>query len=185
MISEPLTLASDWLLGAVAAWLALRAFRIARLWALGFLAASIAAFLGGTWHGLAQSEALWKATLLAAGLASFGMLAGAAIQNTSGTARSALLVVAGLKLLALAAWAASRDEFVAVVIDSGLSLAILAALYLWRFNGWMLAGVAASLAGGAVQAAFRQNDLYHLIEIAALLLFYRGLSVKCVPEKNP
>ena len=59
---------------------------------------------------------------------------------------------------------------------------IVAALYLWRFNGWMLAGVAVSVMGALVQASgfalhahFNHNDLYHVIQIGAMFLFYRGL----------
>jgi hypothetical protein len=185
MISEPVTLVTDYLLGAVSAWLAFKTSKISRLWALGFAAVSVAAFLGGTWHGLVQSEPLWKATLLAAGVASFGMLAGSAIQTASGAGRALLLGFAVVKVIVYTLWMLARDEFIWVVADTGISLLALAGLYLWRLNGWMLAGVAVSAAAGAVQASgfalhrnFNHNDLYHLVEIAALLLFYRGLSVK-------
>ena len=46
---------------------------------------------------------------------------------------------------------------------------------------WILAGVALSVAGGAVQVMrlaphprFNHNDLYHVIQMGALYLFYRG-----------
>jgi hypothetical protein len=72
-----------------------------------------------------------------------------------------------------------------VIVDTGSALAIVGALHLWRFNGWMLAGVGASLAAALVQASgfalhrhFNHNDLYHVVQIAAMLLFYRGLSVE-------
>jgi hypothetical protein len=46
---------------------------------------------------------------------------------------------------------------------------------------WILAGVAVSIAAGAVQASgfdlyrhFNHNDLYHVIQIAAMLLYSRG-----------
>lgn len=181
-MSEPMTLATDYLLGGVSAWIAFKTFRISRFWALGFAALSIAAFLGGTWHGFAQSDTLWKATLLAAGAASFGMLSGSAVATTSGAARALLLGFAAVKLAVYSAWMLSHEEFIWVVADTGVSLAIIAALYLWRFNRWMLAGVAVSLAAGAAQASgfalhrhFNHNDLYHVMQIAALAFFYRGI----------
>jgi len=185
MISEPMTLATDYLLGGVSAWLGWRLRERNRLWGLGLLALALAAFLGGTWHGLVQNDVLWKATTLAAGAASFGMVAGSAVATTVGTARTLLLGFAALKLAVYSAWMLTHDDFIWVVADTGLSLALIGVLHLWRFNGWMLAGVAVSVAAGAVQASgfalhrhFNHNDLYHVIQIAALLLFYRGLSVK-------
>ena len=185
MISEPMTLATDYLLGGVAAWLAFRTLRISRLWALGFAALSAGAFLGGTWHGFFQSDVLWKATTLAVGAASFGMLAGSVAAVSTGAPRALLLGFAVLKLLTYTVWMLAHDDFIWVVADTGVSLALIALLYLWRFNGWMLAGVAVSVAAGAVQASgfalhrhFNHNDLYHVIQLAALLLFYKGLSIK-------
>jgi hypothetical protein len=75
-----------------------------------------------------------------------------------------------------------HDEFVWVVADTGSALAIVAALHLWKYDGWMLAGVAVSVAAALVQASgfalhrhFNHNDLYHVIQAGAMLLFYRGL----------
>jgi hypothetical protein len=58
---------------------------------------------------------------------------------------------------------------------------VVAALHLWRFNGWILAGVAVCVVAALVQASgfalhrhFNHNDLYHLIQIAAMALLYRG-----------
>jgi hypothetical protein len=185
MISEPMTLATDYLLGGVAAWLGYKTLWISRFWSIAFMALALAALLGGTWHGFFQNDGLWKATTLAAGAASFGMLAGSAIATTAGTVRALLLGFAVLKLAVYSAWMLAHDDFIWVVADTGLSLALIGLLYLWRFNRWMLAGVAVSVAAGAVQASglalhrhFNHNDLYHVIQIAALLLFYRGLSIK-------
>jgi hypothetical protein len=182
MITEPATLVTDYLLGLLSIWLAFKVVRVSPLWALGFVALALAAFLGGTWHGLVPSDALWKATVVAAGVASFGMLAGSILAASTGTARVLLLALAAIKLLAYLAWILGHGEFIWVIVDTGVALAIIAALYLWRFNGWMLAGVAVSALAGAVQASgfalhrhFNHNDLYHVIQIAALLFFYRGV----------
>ena len=182
-----MTLITDYLLGGVTAWLAALLFKHAEnqksrtFWAIAFAALAVAAFLGGTWHGFVQNHVLWKATLLTAGVASCAMVVGAAFAALSGAVRHILIWVAGGKLLAYADWMLRHDEFIYVVIDTGIAFAVVAALHLWRFNGWLLAGVAVSVAAALVQASgfalhphFNHNDLYHVIQIAAMALFYRG-----------
>lgn len=182
-MNEPVTLLTDYLLGAVSAWLGIRLLRFSRHWALAFLALALAAFLGGTWHGLIQSDLLWKATVLSVGVASFGMVVGSARIAAQGLLLQALTGFAAAKLLAYSAWMLFHDDFVWVIADTGSALAIVGALHLWRRNGWMVAAVAVSVAAALVQASglalhrhFNHNDLYHVIQIAAMLLFYRGLS---------
>lgn len=181
-VSEPTTLLTDYVLAAVCVWLGFKLFSTTRFWALAFLALALAALLGGTWHGFVQSDLLWKATVLAVGVASFGMVVGSALATTAGAARRFLVGFAAAKLLAYTVWMIGHDEFIWVIADTGSALAVVGLLHLWRFNGWMLAGVAASIAAGAAQASglalhphFNHNDLYHVIQIGAMALFYRGL----------
>jgi hypothetical protein len=181
-MNEPVTALTDYALAAVAAVLGVRLLQSNRFWALAFLALALAALLGGTWHGFWQSDLLWKATTLSVGVASFGMVAGSALATTQGALLRFIVVLAGLKLVAYSLWMLRHDDFVWVIVDSGSALAIVGLLYLRRCNGWMLAGVGISILGGAVQASalalhpnFNHNDLYHLIQIAALVAFYRGL----------
>jgi hypothetical protein len=184
-MNEPMTVVTDYLLGGVAAWLSLVLFRSAqtsrRLWAVAFAALAAAAFLGGTWHGFLQSNLLWKATTLSAGVASFGMVAGSAYAVFSGPLRAFALTAALAKLVVYSVWMLSHDAFLYVVIDTGIAFIVVAALHLWKWNGPILAGVAVSIAGAMVQASgftlhehFNHNDLYHVIQIAALVLLYRG-----------
>ena len=184
-MNEPMTVVTDYVLGSVAAWLALLLFRNAqtsrRLWAVAFAALAAAAFLGGTWHGFLQSNLLWKATTLSAGVASFGMVAGSSWAVFSGPIRAFALTAALAKLVVYSAWMLSHDAFLYVVIDTGIAFIVVAALHLWKWNGPILAGVAVSIAGALVQASgfrlhehFNHNDLYHVIQIAAVVLLYRG-----------
>jgi len=184
-MNEPMTVVTDYALGSVAACLALLLFRSAqtsrRLWAVAFAALAAAAFLGGTWHGFLQSNLLWKATTLSAGVASFGMVAGSSWAVFSGPLRAFVLTAALAKLVVYSAWMLSHDAFLYVVIDTGIAFIVVAALHLWKWNGPILAGVAVSIAGALVQASgfrlhehFNHNDLYHVIQIAALVLLYRG-----------
>lgn len=186
-ISEPMTLVTDYLLAGVTAWLAVLLFKNAqqqnarRFWALAFTALALGAFLGGTWHGLLQSDLLWKATVLSIGVASFGMVAGSAFATVTGAPRNLIVAMAAVKLVVYAAWMLGRDEFIFVVLDTGIAFAAVASLHFWRFNPWLLAGVAVSVIAALVQASgfalhahFNHNDLYHVIQVAAMVLLYRG-----------
>jgi len=195
-----MTVLTDYLLAGVCAtlgWLLLknRNNQYSRsFWAIAFLALALAALLGGTWHGfpvpaLSRSTlfGLWTLTLLCAGVASFGMLAGSAYAATTGGLRLALLAFAAVKLAGFALWIQANQGFIVVILDTGIAMLLVALLHaLDRRNAasrWILAGVGASLAGAAVQAAglaphphFNHNDLYHVIQIAAMVLYYRGVA---------
>jgi hypothetical protein len=97
-----------------------------------------------------------------------------------------LLALALLKLAVFWVWIWRDDRFIWVVADTGIAFAVVALLHLWRFREpgarWLLAGVGLSLVAGAVQASgfdlhrlFNHNDLYHVIQIAAMLAYYRGV----------
>jgi len=184
-IHEPMTMATDYALAALGVWCAFRVFDKNEYtrwcWALAFAALAAAALFGGTWHGFVQSDLLWKATVLCAGIASFGMVAGSAFATLSGAMRNAVIGLALGKLGIYSAWMLRRDEFIFVVVDTGVAFALVALLHLWRFNGWILAGVAVSVVAALVQASgfalhrhFNHNDLYHVIQIGAMFLLYRG-----------
>lgn len=184
-MNEPMTVLTDYLLGGVSASAAIALVRnpqpSRRLWALAFAALAAAAFLGGTWHGFLHSDLLWKATTLSAGVASFGMVAGSSYAVFPPPLRAFVLTAALAKLVVYSVWMLGHDAFIYVVIDTGIAFLVVAAIHLWKWNGPILAGVAVSIAGALVQASgfrlhqhFNHNDLYHVIQIAALVLLYRG-----------
>ena len=183
-----MTLATDYLLALACGVFSALLFRLASSasawWSVAFAAAAAAALLGGTYHGFPQLHPvlLWKATLVAAGIASCAMLIATAVATR--IAPKLFFWLALLKLAAYLAWIASDDRFLAVVIDSGAALLLVALLHAiggdaaWR---WMIGGVAVAVAGAGVQAMklaphphFNHNDLYHVIQIAAMWLLYRG-----------
>jgi hypothetical protein len=189
-MNEPTTVVTDYLLGAVSAYLALRLFRergaerSRRWWSRALVALAVAAFLGGTWHGFARNEWLWKATLLAVGAASSAMMIATAFATLPARGRSTVIAVAAAVLLAYAGWVMVDGRFIAAVADTAVAFALVAALHLWKWNGAILAGVAVSLLAAAVQAGglaphphFNHNDLYHVIQVGAMVLFYRGARV--------
>jgi len=198
MIAEPATMLTDYALAGVTAWLAgslaraREGQRSRALWALAFAALALAAALGGTWHGFAPSFApiavilVWKATVLCVGIASFGMLAGSAISVTAGNARKTLVAIAAAKLAVYSGWMVAHSEYIYVIADTGAALVLVAALHLFsaardRASRWILAGVGVSVLAAGVQASgfalhrnFNHNDLYHVIQIAAMILLYAG-----------
>jgi len=178
-IHEPMTMATDYLMGAVAAALAVGLWRAGhRLWSLAFGFTSLASLLGGSFHGF-QLQALWKPTVYAVGLASFCLLAGM---------HRRLVPLAAVKFLVYAVWVIRHDDFKYVVADYGLTLLIIGGVALarwirWRSAEapWILGSIGVSIAAALIQqsgialhAHFNHNDLYHLVQIVALWLLYRG-----------
>lgn len=162
-------------------------------WGIGFLAAAVAAVLGGTSHAVGdQSPAwrrkLWKGTTLATGFTSAGMFASTVVASTSQPLKGKLLVGTLLKLMAYCGWMASRGKFLYVIVDYGSAMAGVAAFHVpyvfrrgARDSRYLLSGVFISLLAAFVQIRkiklhrhFNHNDLYHVIQVGACYLFYRG-----------
>ena len=201
-VTQPVTLATDYALGLAAAAAAFFLARDARgrealpvrLWSAAFLALAAAAFLGGTWHGFSgglpapSASLLWKVTLAATGAASFFLLAGASFGSLSGRAAIAVTAAAAAKLLAFLVWSASHDEFDGVIVDSTAAMAAILVLAAVSWNRrrapssrWIAAGILLSAAAAAVEALpvspgrlFSHDDLYHVVQVAAVYLLYRG-----------
>jgi hypothetical protein len=191
-VNEPTTVLTDYALAAVSAFLGFKLIPYSRFWSLAFLALALGALLGGTWHGFWQDDFLWKATTLSVGVTSFGMVAASANALTTGKLRTALIAFAAVKLFTYVAWMLYHDDFIWVVADTAAALLIVAVLYFWRFNGWILAGVAVSVIAGLAQASgvalherFNHNDLYHVLQIAAMFLFYCGVRRYATEERRP
>jgi len=180
------TLLTDYLLCGFTAYFGFLLSRNpkAKWWAIAFFAVAAAALIGGTYHGFPDfhPHELWAATMFCAGVASFAMVIATGL--ATGIAPTFFFWFALLKFMAYVAITARHDEFIWVVIDSGGALAIVALLHAirgdppWR---WMVGGAAVSVVGAGVQAmhlaphpGFNHNDLYHVMQIAAMWLFYRG-----------
>jgi hypothetical protein len=182
------TLVTDYLLALACGCFSILLFRMRSAatgwWCIGLAAVALAALVGGTHHGFPSFHpgALWKTALVAAGAASCAMVIATGIATR--IAPKFFFWFSVLKFAAYLGWIAFDDRFLAVVIDSGSALLIVAALHAVRGDAawrWMIGGVALSVAAGGVQAMhlaphpqFNHNDLYHVMQIAAMWLFYRG-----------
>lgn len=204
MLSEPMTMLTDYALTVLGGLLGARLVRTARregqisigLWGAALLATAFGAFLGGTSHGFAAylspaaAKTMWLATYGAIGLANALLLAGAFVAETTGRVRPWLVGATAVQLAAYAAWVSTHREFRYVLYDFGVTLAVLLVLGLrsWRAGRpsgpWILAGIGTSLVGAVVQLYriaphphFNHNDLFHMIQMVGLYFFYRaGLS---------
>ncbi len=201
-ITEPTTMLTDYLLGLFTVILAVRLFKLNEnqqensilLWAGALVATAIAAFLGGTSHGFAlhfsdfAKTAIWKATVYSIGLASFLMLSGTLFATVANPLRKLLLGLVLLKFLIYAGWMISHDEFKYVIFDYapamlGVVLLQLYAYSKWKHKSavWLISGVLISFAAAGIQMSgftlhqhFNHNDLYHVIQMGAIYLLYRG-----------
>jgi hypothetical protein len=199
-ISEPVTLLTDYALVAVCGWLGWRLSRSAsgqasrRFWAAAFLALAVSAFAGGTFHGFAPllggpaAGLLWKFTVITIGIFSFGMMAGSAYATTTGPLRTVLLAAAAIQLAGYCAWMLTHDDYGYVVLDTAAAMGMLVVLHGWAAvsrsdtaSRWILAGVAVSALAAMMQyfriaphPHFNHNDLYHVVQMAAMALFYGG-----------
>jgi hypothetical protein len=201
-ISEPTTVATDYALGTLSevfGILLLRNNRSPRqasisLWALAFMAAALASYLGGTYHGFQHvlgsqtASLIWKATAIAMGIASFCLLAAAFTSAFPRGVRGWLIAGAAIKLVIYTSWMVGHDEFRFVIYDYGSTLLILLFLVTTeRTNGAMghrtfiAAGILVSMAAALVQQSgvqldrhFNHNDLMHVGQMAGVWLLFKG-----------
>jgi hypothetical protein len=201
-ITEPMTLITDYAMGALCLVLAVRladdpaagSQLSGRLWAAALAMTALGSFVGGTYHGFLDrmsekaGHVVWRLTQAAAGLGSACLLAAAVVATATGPVRSALLVLVGVKLLVYLWSISTRESFTVVIVDYGSALvAILIAAWLVRPGGlapaawWLTAGVGVSALAGYIQWArvapsprFNHNDLFHVVQMTALYLLYRG-----------
>jgi hypothetical protein len=164
------------------------------IWALSFAFTAVAATIGGVVHGFARhlrpaaKHRLWKATQYTMGLTALAIFAGGAMAFLDGALERVMLVVAVAKFVAYLAVVPKRDDYSVVVTNYAVSMAAVATLaaFGWLSHGapaapWLVGGVVVSAVAAAIQLTkvtphprFNHNDLYHVVQMAALYLFYRG-----------
>ena len=199
-ITEPATMLTDYVLALLTIYFAVQLLKIrtgqrsVQLWGAAFFATAFAAIVGGTSHGFALylddfwQTVIWKATVYAIGVASFCMLAGTLIATIKPPLQKWLVAVAALQFLIYALWMINHDDFKYVIYD--YAPAMLAVLVLQIYSHlklgdpaarWIIAGVLISFFAAGVQQSgftihqhFNHNDLYHVIQMGAIYLLFRG-----------
>jgi len=136
----------------------------------------------------AAGRAMWKATLLSAGLGSACLLAAAATAATAGALQRLLVGMVVVKLAVYVWTIATKDDFTLIIVDYGAALvAVLLAAWFVTPSGltpaawWITAGVGVAVVAGVIQWAhlaphvrFNHNDLFHVVQMASIYLLYRG-----------
>lgn len=196
-LHEPATFATDLLLAGWSAWLASRlkgSEPVSRWWRRAFLATAAAALSGGFYHGLGRempppvAAALWHFTLLAIVATSLSLWQASVYMCLSGPRARWLRGAAWLKAVGFVLWTLLDPRFLIVITDYGASMLLLTGLELraWRARRahhakWILSAIATSVLAAVVQQMqlsphphFNHNDLYHVIQMAALSLFFLG-----------
>ncbi|MCX6539050.1 MAG: hypothetical protein NT151_08975 [Acidobacteria bacterium] len=201
-IAEPMTMATDYVMGAVALALAIRVFRqgesegqmAMRLWATALVMTAVAALVGGSYHGFIEmlpprvATWMWTLTLAATGFGSAALLAAAAVAGTGGVFRRVLVWIVIVKLACYLFWISSHSDFLIVIVDySSALVGVVLLAWLTRPSGltnaagWITAGVGVSVVAALIQVLriaphpqFNHNDLFHVVQTGALYLLYRG-----------
>ena len=200
-ITEPMTVATNAVLAVLAFVFAVRlgaqsaaeGSAARACLAAGMLATGFAAVVGALAHGTdparkALRAGFWRGALYATGFIGAATVASVAFFAAQGSTRLAILLFAGIRLVIFIERVTRQPEFRVAAGDYGVALAIVlvaAAYEMFRRRSpgmaWLIAGVLVSLVAAIVQARrlalhrhFNHNDLYHVIQMAALYAFYRG-----------
>ena len=199
-ITEPMTLATDYLIVAVALSLSWKLFKSwredriegKRLWALALLFTGCGAFFGGTYHGFKEvlgetiSDILWRLTLLSTGLVSLYMALGSIHTMTGSKYLKVARIVTGIKFAAYATTTIFFTKFLLVIIDYGSVMLFMFGLSAYialkhKSQSAKLAvlAVITSFIAAAIQQLgpdlhqhFNHNDLYHIVQTGGVYLFY-------------
>lgn len=195
-LSEPATTLTDYLLSletyffaALLIFQGITNFQHSVLfWGVAFAAIATAAFTGGTFHGFhdmnpAYRAALWKLTVFSIGLSCLLMLTGTIFASVL-SMRFWLLAIVLFNFLIFTGWMIFRSDYKYVVYNSLIAMFGVLLMLLLRHppgSGWILIAVLVSFAAAGIQRSglslhkhFNNNDLYHVIQMGAMYLFYKG-----------
>lgn len=196
VLHEPTTTLTDLVLALVCAWSAARLvadsqFDSARWWwAIAFALTGAGAVAGAATHGLARlpvaiRAALWRVVLISMGAMGLAMVF-AALRIASADDLSPLRWGGGVAMLVYVVAVVWRVEYRWAVVAYGSAMLMVAVIFVARWADqhaapWVLGGIAISAVAAIVQQRrvrwhrhFNHNDLYHVLQLAALVLFYRA-----------
>lgn len=167
-----------------------------RWWSFAFLVIGIGALTGGTFHGFEKdlphfvAQGLWKTTVFTIGFVSCFILVGTALASLPEKFHRWVMIIAAAKLAHYLVWMSSHDDFYFVILDYApvLVFVLVVQILAYWFRSslsapWMVIGVFLSflaayfqqLGWSPLRPYFDHNDLYHVIQIIALIFFYKGV----------
>jgi hypothetical protein len=213
LLHEPITMLTDYGMAVEAglfAWLLLKVkqgepHRYAVLWSLAFGCVALAAVLGGTLHGFLDyleapwGQRLWQSMIYVLSIASSLMLLATVTVTTAKRWRRWCEMAVVVKFGIYLHWAIGCQDYLCVVIDylSAMGLLLLFESYArwdqpcWGIS-WRVTGVVVSCLAVGVQGSewrldplLNHNDLYHLIQMVGLWLFYQGVRKFRISESAP
>jgi hypothetical protein len=198
-ITEPITVLTDYILAIETIVFAILLNRQAsrdreipiKFWALAFFVVALAAITGGTSHGFVNSlpktayNFLWKITLFSVGVSTLFMLSATAYATLKNLPRRILLILAWAQFCLFIILIAQTSDFKYVIYDYVPAMVIILALCIFRwhaqFSQWIISGILVSFVAAGIQLSgfklhqhFNHNDLYHVIQMIAMYLLYRG-----------
>jgi hypothetical protein len=168
-----------------------RGRRTNRAWVLVFAATGVAALCGAAHHALWPGQAprlragLWKAAGLCTVFASSAFIAATLLRDARGMRRAVGRSLLAAKWLLVARYFWQHDAFRVLVIDYLVAMALLLGAQVRQRRdpaaGWLAGGVVVTIAGAVIQQRkwalhrhFNHNDLFHVVQMGANYLFYRG-----------
>lgn len=199
-VDEPVTTLSDLAMSVIGSVLAVRLFGVgeepaATLLSAGLASVALSALLGAVFHGYMRrwrptvQDRVWVAVLAATGVTNLLLLLAIATAAFRGVAALLVVVVACAKSARYLLSIRGDDDFGPAIVDSGITIVAVTLIALWSFafDGtgewppWVLAACAATVVGGWIQyhgkglhEHLNHNDIFHLLQIVACFLFYRG-----------
>ena len=102
-----------------------------------------------------------------------------------GKIRTTFLILAAIQFFAFAVLITRSYEYKYVIHDYVPAMAVILALCIYRLNKsyaiWIIAGILISFAAAGIQLSgftlhknFNHNDLYHVVQMIAMYLLYKG-----------
>ncbi len=200
-MKEPVTTITDYILACevlVLGYLLLRTGYVqhqisTRMWAGAFFVIGIAALTGGTFHGFIDflskpsAAALWRVTVYCIAISTAFMLAATVYSSLPLSIRPWFLAAIAIQFILCIAWLTRHDSFRYVVYNYAPLMLVVLAIQIFAYrsdfpgSGWIICGILVSFAAAGIQlSGFRHlknwnhNDIYHIIQMGAMYLFYRG-----------